>query len=695
MHYVLSSAIVAFLGLNIALRSYVLHCYDVPVFVVLCLAGVVTSLVWRFPGFLKVVCFVFGLSIPLFGFQSYTLQNQIFEYCIVVLAGLFWLSRSGRLKLLQGTGPVEWILASYIVLAFFSLLLLPYTQFVEILSLWEILDFSNLLFTATPENPLYSLAAVNRLFLFFLCIFLIKQIVFAEILYNRLFTGVALSVLAACLLGLGNQFGLYSLEWYRPQFVDLLGAEQRLQSVFANPGWFAEYVVIGCPLLLFFGAGKGGLKSRFFLLSILFAFVGSSVLLTGSRASWIVFVFVALCCSFWLLLTASGREGYPITWANFRRASLRVGLVGVSVCLIVASLLLFVEKKGGDQHESLSRTEYLLERIRTLATPGERAKLWQESILLVAESPVYGMGYEGYRWHQEVLDTIPDSRFSQGRQTTNNWDTSHNFYLQLLASNGIAGLLIWSFLAVYVGLLFFLAGILKRNIKSFALLTALFAFHLYGLAQSMQYIASIWLLFFLLIGYASLTERRLDVPWLKWTGRVGTVAVVVAVLIGILVYNGNRKSHLLAERYDLSHYGSNRTDIQYKGFYPRENWGSDGFFRWTGKAAEIQFLQPSGTIQIDFACYAPRLEHTPITLSVILDGLLVDQYVFLKGEKVTRKYILPAQNDGSSVTMQLLVSRTWNPKREKINSDTRNLGIAVGEPAFIQALPAIPLLLFR
>ena len=51
---------------------------------------------------------------------------------------------------------------------------------------------------------------------------------------------------------------------------------------------------------------------------------------------------------------------------------------------------------------------------------------------------------------------------------------------------------------------------------------------------------------------------------------MGCIAVVVAILVGIYVYGGNRQSHLLAARYGLAQYGSNGTDIQYKGFYARE-----------------------------------------------------------------------------------------------------------------------------
>jgi O-antigen ligase len=695
LNYIVYFLTAAFLLLNLAVRSYALYNQDVLFGVLLSLVGFSSLVVWRRPGSLKPLCFFLGLSLPLYGFQSYTIYNQVFEFLIVLIVSLLLFARDGRMRLSQYSGRIVGILAAYMLLALLSLQLLPLDSFVDTVALWGVLDFSNFLFPATPDNPLYSIVAGNRLVIFFLFIFLLNQNSVAEILYKKLFTGLAVSVLAACLLGLLNQFDIISLAWYRPQFLDASGAD-RLHSVFGNPGWFAEYVVICTPFVLLLFGRVTGVSARLLLLSIALGFIGISLLLTGSRTSWIVFLVLGVFCYLSTLLVFSGRKGLGITWRDGRRACVRVGMGVLGVCLVGVSLFLVMEQNssGTVQGESISRTEYLLERMRTIATPKERVKLWQESLALVGERPVYGMGYEGYRWHQEVMDTIPGSRFSQERLTTINWDTAHNFFIQLAVSNGVIGLFVWSFLVMSVAFLLCLDGLKNRNLQSFVLLGALFAFHLYGFTQSMQYVTSIWFLVFLIIGYAMLLDRRLRSAWLVWCGRIGCVMAFVAVLIGSIVYGGNKQSHLLAERYGLSRYGIDRNGDQYKGFYQKENWGEDGYFRWSGRAAEI-VLNGSGIVRIDFACYAPRLEQLPLSFDVRLGGQLVDQYTFRKGEKITRTYVIPAGNDHSPAILNMRLSRIWNPKREKLNSDTRNLGIAVGEPRYISMLPVIPALLLE
>jgi O-antigen ligase len=318
--------------------------------------------------------------------------------------------------------------------------------------------------------------------------------------------------------------------------------------------------------------------------------------------------------------------------------------------------------------------------MRNITVPQERGKVWPESLAMLRESPVYGLGYESYRWHHGVMSSIPDSLFSRQRRTTLNWDTAHNFYIQLTVSNGIVGLIIWLGLAGYVALVLLLDGIANRNLQSFVLVGSLGLFHLYGLTQSMQYIACIWFVMFMFLGYAMLLERRVYSPVLARSGKYGVLAVILAVVAGGVVYAKNPQSIQLAGRYTLPRYAQHCEGEIYKGFYWRENWGKDGYFRWSGRRAEI-VLRGSGSVQVDFACYAPRLDSSPLTLEVCLNGHSVARYTFREAGKVTRTYSF-ADGICLPAVLQLQVSRTWTPKREHMGNDTRVLGVAVSEPKY-------------
>ncbi|MEA3467350.1 MAG: O-antigen ligase family protein [Thermodesulfobacteriota bacterium] len=683
-----------FLLFNFVVRLSALHSHGIILKVLLALLVAIFVVARGRPDFIKGFFLLLGLSLPLYGFQSYSFYNSVFEFLIVFLACLLLFTKGNMRRIFSNTGVVVGFMGGYLLLVLFSLLVLPLSAFSDNLTLWGLFDFCNAFFSATPDDPLYSVAAVNRLLLFIVFILLINNNSMVDKLYRMVFFGCAGSVLIACLLGLLNQYEIISLAWYRPVFRDAAGVA-RLHSVFGNPGWFAEYILVCTPFVLLLFCKKTGGKLRGFIFFSIFVLIGASLLLTGSRTSWLIFPLVAFSCWAIFLLFYMDKGG-AISWKELKRRCLQVSGGVLVFCLLVASGLAvtgrdsFTENPG----ESLTREQYIYQRIRDITNPSVRSKLWQESLVLVSESPLFGMGYESYRWHQEVMSSIPASRFSQQRQTDNNWDTAHNFYIQLVAGNGIAGLLVWLLLTAYVAFLLCRDAFTNRNVQSFALLGSLVSFHLYGFTQSMQYIASIYFLVFLVIGYAMRLESKRKLRAMTRTGKYGAVAALLVAVSGGVVYSTNLQSHKLAERYGLPHYGIERQDTQYKGFYKKEDWGKDGFFRWSGRAAEI-VLRGSGAVQFHFSCYAPRLEQLPLTFDVMLDGRAIDQYTFRKGEKITRTYFLPVRARQSPVTLHLQLSRVWNPKREKVNNDTRNLGIAVSEPRYITMLPVIPALLLQ
>jgi len=683
-----------FLLSNIILRLYALHSYGIVLKQLLPVLLVVFWVVRGNPGFISICFFLFGISLPLYGFQSYNFYNHIFEFQIIFLSCLLLFTKGTKHGLVQEIGVVGAIASGYLLLIIFSLLLLPVSSFIDNVILWGPFDVCSALFYATPENPLYSLAAVNRFAVFGVFILLLNNKLTADKLYGAFFSGCAVSVLATCLLGLLNQFNVISLEWYRPEFISISGVN-KLHSVLGNPGWFSEHVLVCTPFVLLLFYKKINVITRQFVFVTVFILIGMSLLLTGSRTGWLIFpIVVFFCCVSFLLFYV--KKDDVISWKELKLRFLQVSSLGIVVCLMIGSILMVVAlgRFAGNIGEASSREQYLVQRMRNIINPSVRIKLWKESLVLVSESPVFGMGYEGYRWHQEVMTSVPASKYAQQRQTRNNWDTTHNFYLQILVSNGVAGLLIWFMLISYVALLLYRDAITNRNEQSFVLLGALGAFHLYGFTQSMQYVASIWFLVFIIIGYSMNLESKIKLPGIERIGKYMVIVVILFTVSGGVVYGRNLQSHKLAERYGLSRYGVDRNDTQYKGFYKKENWGKDGMFRWSGRAAEI-VLNGSGKVQFDFACYAPRLEQLPITLDVVLNDQSIDRITFRKGQKVTRTYDLPVRDNHSPVTLYLNVSRVWNPKREKINTDTRNLGIAVSEARYISILPTIPVLLLQ
>ena len=114
-----------FLLLNLTTRLYALNNHGAVFNVLLLSGGAVSLLVLIRPGFLKLFCFLLGLSLPLYGFQSYTLYNLVFEFWLVILGGLLLFVKDADTFSFRNSERVIIVLSGYVLLAIFSLQLLP------------------------------------------------------------------------------------------------------------------------------------------------------------------------------------------------------------------------------------------------------------------------------------------------------------------------------------------------------------------------------------------------------------------------------------------------------------------------------------------------------------------------------------------------------------------------------------------
>ena len=125
------------------------------------------------------------------------------------------------------------------------------------------------------------------------------------------------------------------------------------------------------------------------------------------------------------------------------------------------------------------------QRISEMKNPAARKVIWKESLGLVKEKPLFGLGYESFKLHNSIL-----------KKVSNHFDTPHNLYLQLLVSGGVHGLTLWGIL-IFATLYLLVSDLIKnKTYFNIAVILSIVAFHFYGLAQAMQYIPMIWFLIF-------------------------------------------------------------------------------------------------------------------------------------------------------------------------------------------------------
>jgi hypothetical protein len=162
------------------------------------------------------------------------------------------------------------------------------------------------------------------------------------------------------------------------------------------------------------------------------------------------------------------------------------------------------------------------------------------------------------------------------------------------------------------------------------------------------------------------------------------VFFVFIALAGLLVFIFHFESNHLARKYGRDGYGEGGNGTGYRGFFHLER--SDfGSFRWSGKRGTIRFNQP-GVVEFDYLCLHPDVEKKPVVFEVLLDGELIDEIVFVKKGKKKGRYYLSGAG-GNAQTLRFEVSRTWNPRKYKINRDTRELGIGISPGYFVRRFP--------
>ena len=160
------------------------------------------------------------------------------------------------------------------------------------------------------------------------------------------------------------------------------------------------------------------------------------LLISGSRAAWLATALgVGMFC--WGLFPSLKR-------ARLSRRRLVILLAGASALLVVFFLVaphVTVRGRAGDREVSLARR--VSEALDWSAgTERERTLLWGNSLAMLADRPVLGVGPGNwpvaYPAYAQSFGPHPTDRFSLARQPVR----AHNDPLQLAAETGLAGLLV-------------------------------------------------------------------------------------------------------------------------------------------------------------------------------------------------------------------------------------------------------------
>jgi O-antigen ligase len=449
-----------------------------------------------------------------------------------------------------------------------------------------------------------------------------------------------------------------ALERIDPQ-IDFL---DRFQSVFWNPGWFAWYFAIAFGLtlgLLWLESGRLRLGVGAGL-----AFSYLYVLTNSQRGG-----FLAVHAVILVALVYATRGLRP------RQKALLAGAAAVALALGLA----FVAAQG--------EAEHWLQGLHRLVTPQKdinRRNLWIAAIEMWRTAPLFGLGEGTFGWRYR--DFIPvGSRLDIGA-----WGDAHNTWLQILASRGLFGL------GAYVALLIALARRLIAAARvpepsrglGMGLGLGLLAFLIYSCVQWMFYLQSIQVLIWGIVALAAIVRPDAAGAVAPSTRPRWLVPALAVVALGGEVASTAPQFREAADRIAR----------QPRGFYGLARAGS---MRFSSRKGTLCLYPSAPVMTIEVGTIDPRAATRPVTVTLSVNGRLVDRFELRRGGLI-RSVFLPealgyrppeepipfgeCRPDRASVPLTVEVSRLWSPSLRG-SSDGRLLGAAVFKPSFRDLWP--------
>lgn len=417
------------------------------------------------------------------------------------------------------------------------------------------------------------------------------------------------------------------------------------------------------------------------------------LILSGARAGWVSYPLVLFICWLFFYFTKDGGiKRSQFKWWNLIKVAVSVPVTIAISLLIVFQIVLPLSDALRDKTDVKGKgkdlavtTGYLKKKAATMitASASSRPMRWKQGFNVGRENPVFGMGYESFRWHADILPGIEGS-YCNRNVTSSFADTPHCIFYQLFVSGGIVGLCLWLLIVGYALMILIIDLVRNKRLLNIPVVISIISFHMYGIFQSMQYIPMIWSLIFLCLGYAMTIDEKVLPERVRRIVGVVVKVMICLVLIGGVVYFTDWGSQGLADKYGLQVYGKDQDRNNYLGFYPKEK-GPQGIFRFSGKRGLIR-VKEDGLLGIRFDCHTPGVDKEPVTVDISVDDQPVGRLTFSEIGPQKWHYWLKKMDEGSHEIL-IEVSRTWNPKESGVSLDYRDLGLAVGEPEFPKLFP--------
>lgn len=654
------------------------------------------------------------LLLPVFGGNGPARPQTILFYQIfaglVTGLGARWLA-----YLYQTRGPIRLNLSNplifffmlYIAISAMSLTSLP---IYEVLRAWDDNAFQRALrfISVSETSVLYPFLTVLLQFQALLIFLLLVNYPSTWHFSHRAWIlSILLGLVASLLAGLLDYHSLINLRSLRAldPLVNPGDIQQRLQSFFGHSGWYAEYVTMTVPCALIILTLNINRRLQIGLLILLLVMVEYILILTFQRGGWLSYPLTVLVIWFSVYVLRPGNAETSF-FTTIRKSLLKICLsVPITITLSLCLIVIFSQQFSTGKYSGSTVKKYT-DRFQKIVQASDRTRYIPVALKLTAIHPIMGGGNESFAYRYVESYMSPGGRYVNTPKPPigGYYGSAHNVYLQTLTGKGIAGLV--SLFNMLAAALFIVARHIKngfalsnpkdtlthtQKILSMIVLCYTFAFLIYGNVQEIFYIPSLTVLLFVILGIFVAqvpSSLRLSVKSQK---------TIAFLLIGLFL------SHLFWEYVYPGETRRINSALMKRYSYERNCYGieSNGVNRWQWcrNNARVKLpltKQDMGELVLRLSAVNPDLQNNPLTVRYGGHDGPIHQVIFTPEQASVEiripmddSYVVETAASGGVpadrfAVLSLDVSRTWVPKAWGINTDTRELGVAVQLPVLVK-----------
>ncbi|MBI5583993.1 MAG: O-antigen ligase family protein [Deltaproteobacteria bacterium] len=428
--------------------------------------------------------------------------------------------------------------------------------------------------------------------------------------------------------------------------LSLVGIHEGAITAFAfNRQFLAQYLLLCLPLTIYLGLRQMSERKVAWLLAVVASILVSVFALAASMQRS---VYIVLALQLGYLAVAYGRL------LHVRK---KILLLFYGSPLLIAAGLFLMDWTFFNQN-FLQRLQ-LLGQIRDI-----RPALWGTAWAMFSFSPWLGIGLGRYYYFfPEFFPGLPGT----WQQFNANRGNAHSVYVQLLAEQGIFGLLLFGIL---IGALLTLAGKgLARETQPdrksllLAVTASVTTWLVLGLFHHIAYdLRSLEIFFWIFFACLLILTRGLSPSF-----RPGR-KILIGVLV-LLAAAGGYQIKLIRD-YPL---GKNFQ----AGFYPWEKEPDGSRWRWMGRRAVACLETQPGTLLIECRAPLPEIEKKPQQVQMLVNNRV---YRFSLGNRDWARIRIPSPEPRPpTVVLRLTTDYTINPAQAGGSRDQRDLGLQLRE----------------